>query len=174
MLWDETRGKVTGLVLLAPSSSPLLNRALWQLCPGRANYPFPQAVLDKSDSLSSESSTREIHANAVCGLRGRQGLSAAGGGGKGGQTHNRLPETPFSRCRNPSPLLWGCSRANSPPIRCFRTPLVRKGKVRAGQGQRRFPTAWPDLLIPANPQCLTRSRHSFSKSWWDLYPGSLR
>lgn len=42
---------------------------------GRANYPFLQAVLDKSDSLSSESSMREMQANAVCGLRGRQGLT---------------------------------------------------------------------------------------------------
>lgn len=93
-----------------------------------------------------------------------------------GRTHpSHISETPFSPCRNPSPLLWGRSRASSPPIRCSRTHPVRKEVVRAGQGVGRVPlTAWPDLLVPCCPQCSTRSKHSFSKSWWGLFPVFLR
>lgn len=70
-----------GLPFRAPRSAPPLSLAFRQTLPQRVDYPFPQAVLDKSDSLPSEASTGEKAAKAVCGPDlSRQGRGGAGPG----------------------------------------------------------------------------------------------
>lgn len=56
-----------------------------------------------------------------------------------------LPPEKNQPGQNRSPLLWGCSKASLPLIRCSHTHL-----------------------------CSVKNRHNFSKSWWDQWPGSLR
>lgn len=77
----------------------------------------------------------------------------AGRAGPRGHPSSQLPETSSFPCgRNRSPLLWACSRASSPQIRCSPTRQVRAGAVRAGGGGGRGGAGSPDRLAwPVSP-----------------------